>query len=168
MRRLVKCALHLFTHWYVKTSKQLPSELAGSEQINNGSMNATGLNPDILRLMCKNKKTGIINQFTSFTNNTHNRVYQRLADNYVREIWFNELMTVLEMGRSNVFDSSSSSSKYTGRRTNHPLCPDRRLEAELFFVVELYGLVFPEVVQKLQKLWHWELLRLHLIKSSMV
>ena len=43
--------------------------------------------------------------------------------------------------------SSSSSSKYTGRRTNHPLCPDRRLEAELFFVVKLYGLVFPEVVQ---------------------
>ena len=42
---------------------------------------------------------------------------------------------------------SPSSSKYTGRRTNHSLCPDRRLEAELFFVVELYGLVFPEVVQ---------------------
>jgi len=36
---------------------------------------------------------------------------------------------------------------YTGRRTNHPLCLDRKSEAELFFVVKLYGLFLPEIVQ---------------------
>ena len=42
-----------------------------------------------------------------------------------------------------IFGFCSSSLKYT----NHPLCPDRMSEAELFFIAKLQGLILPEIVQ---------------------
>ena len=43
---------------------------------------------------------------------------------------------------------SSSSSKYIGRRTNHPLCPDRKTEVEFFFIVKLHELKLSNLASK--------------------